>query len=364
MAHLTEGTLRRMVDDADGTREDAAHLEGCAECQSLFKSISDDARSVATMLAVPEARVDVTRAFERVRSNRAASPRLGFRLPAMMPRRPMILALAATFAAIAVLAVVAQDYKTNIQPNTVTPVPITVADMQSLSQLRNYGTVTWTKQPNLQIVSSAADAASVAGGMQPPVVTNLPKGVSANITYAAMPQAVAVFTFSADQAAAAAAQQGKTLPRMPAGMDGAKLTVTVGPAVGEIFGDLKQGSGSSTSDINPPQLVVGKSAAPTATSTQVTVKQMEDVILAQPGISPELKAAIKAIGNPSTTLPIPIPVAFATSRTVTVQGVQGVAMGDNTGVGSGVVWVKNGVVYAVGGLIKQSDAIDIANNLK
>ena len=367
MAHLTEGTLRRMVDDPDSLREDVAHLEGCPDCQALFKSISDDARSVASMLAVPEARVDVTRAYERVRSAGAAGPRLGFRLPALMPRsRPMILALAATFVAIAVLAVVAQDFKTNLQPTTVTPVPVTVADMQALSQLSNYGTVTWTKQPNLQVVNSAADAAAVAGGMQPPVVANLPKGVSTNITYAAMPQAVAVFTFSSDKAAAAAAQQGKTLPKMPASMDGAQLTVTVGPAVGEIFGDLQKssGTGSGTSQLSLPQLIVGKSAAPTATSTQVTVQQMEDVILAQPGISPELKAAIKAIGNPGTALPIPIPVPYATSTTVTVQGVQGVALGDNTGVGSGVIWVKNGVVYAVAGSIKQSDAIDIANNLK
>jgi hypothetical protein len=363
VAHLTEGTLRRMVDDPDVGRADAAHLEGCGDCQSLFKSIKDDARSVASMLAVPDARVDVTRAYERLRSAPMSGPRLGFRLPTLMPRsRPMVLALAATFVAIAILAVVAQDFKTNIQPNSVTPVPITVADMQALSQLGDYGTVTWTTQPNLQVVSSAAEAASVAGGMQPPVVTtNLPKGISPNITYAAMPKAIAVFTFSSDKAAAAAAQRGKTLPKMPAGMDGAKLTVTVGPAVGEIFGELKQGS--SASDLSLP-LIVGKSAAPTATSTQVTVKQMEDVIMAQPGISPELKAAIKAIGNPSSTLPIPIPVGYATSRTVTVQGVQGVALGDNTGVGSGVVWVKNGVVYAVAGPIKQSDAIDIANNLK
>jgi hypothetical protein len=366
VAHLTEGTLRRMVDDPDSLREDVAHLEGCADCRTLFKSISDDARSVATMLAVPDARVDVARAYERVRSAGAAGPRLGFRLQALTPRsRPMIFALAATFAAIAVLAVVAQDFKTNLQPTSVTPVPITVADMQALSQLSNYGTVTWTKQPDLQVVNSAADAATVAGGMQPPVVSNLPKGVSKNITYMAMPRAVALFTFSSDKAAAAAAQQGKTLPKMPASMDGAQLTVTVGPAVGEIFGDLQQGSstGSGTNQINPPQLIVGKSAAPTATSTQVTVQQMEDVILAQPGITPELKAAIKAIGNPGTTLPIPIPVAYATATTVTVQGVQGVALGDNTGVGSGVIWVKDGVVYAVGGFIKQTDAIDIANNL-
>ena len=57
-------------------------------------------------------------------------------------------------------------------------------------------------------------------------------------------------------------------------------------------------------------------------------------------------------------------MTYATSSKVTVQGVTGVALGDNTGVGSAVIWVKNGVVYAVAGTIKQTDAIDIANNLK
>ncbi|HEY1456412.1 MAG TPA: hypothetical protein VGG31_07930, partial [Candidatus Dormibacteraeota bacterium] len=151
----------------------------------------------------------------------------------------------------------------------------------------------------------------------------------------------------------------------PAGMDGAKLTVTVGPAVGEIYGTLKQpASGSSISTANLPQLVVGKSTAPSASSTQLSVKQIEDYLLEQPGISKELAAAIRAIDQPNTTLPIPIPIQYATSSKVQVQGVQGVALGDNTGLGSAVIWVKNGDVYAVAGTVKQSDAINVANNLK
>jgi anti-sigma factor RsiW len=355
-----------MVDDPDVTREDTAHLEACPECQSRLKTVSHEAGSIATLLAVPDARVDVASAFRRVMSTPAAQPRFGFRLPVFRPgSRPMVLALAAAVAGVALLAsAVAVNQRGSWTPNTVTPVPVTVADMQSLSQLADYGTVTWTKQPAPQIVTSASEAATVAGGLQPPTVSNLPPGVSTNVTYAAMPQATAVFTFSADKAAAAAAKQGKTLPHLPAGMDGATLTVTIGPAVGEVFGNLKQPSGSETSQMSLPQLVVGESSAPVATSTQVTVKQLEDTLLAQPGISDQLKAAIKAIGDPSTTLPIPVPVQYATSTTVTIQGVKGVALGDNTGVGSAVIWVKHGVVYAVAGSIKQSDAINIANNLK
>src|SRR5438132_342466 len=126
-----------MVDDPDvRVGADAAHLADCAECQTRLKAVSDDAHSIATLLAVPEAAIDV--------------------------------------------------------------------------------------------------------GLQPPVVAQLPAGVSTTITYGAMSQAEATFTFSAAKAAAAAAAKGKTLPKMPAEMDGATLTIVVGPAVGEVYGNLSQ----------------------------------------------------------------------------------------------------------------------------
>ncbi|HVH63491.1 MAG TPA: hypothetical protein VNA65_07815 [Candidatus Dormibacteraeota bacterium] len=365
MAHLTDGTLRRMVDDPDARAgSDAAHLETCSDCKARFGRISEDAHSVATLLAVPAASVDAASAFQKVRGAPAASPRFGIRLPiARVPRRPLMLALVAAIVGVALLGtVVAKDMKTNYSPSTVQTVPVTVADLQALSQLADYGTITWTKQPDLQVATSAGDAASVSG-IKPPVVSNLPPNFSTNITYGAMPQAQAVFTFDANKAAAAAAAHGKTLPALPKGMDGAKLTVTAGPAVGEIYGDFNKPS-SNANDFNLPQLIVGESAAPSVTSTQVTVPQLENYILQQPGISPELAAAIRSIKHPDRTLVIPIPVKFATSKDVTVQGVQGVALGDNTGVGSGVIWVKNGMVFVVAGSIKQSDALTIANNLK
>lgn len=355
-----------MVDDPDArAASDARHLEDCAECRAHFNAVADDANTISRLLAVPEARVDVAGALDRVRLASGARPRFGLRLPMVPPSsRPIRLVLAAAVAAVALVAVaLAQSNSLLVQPNTVTPVPVTVADIQSLSELSAYGTITWTTQPELQVVNSAAEAAAISG-LTPPVVANLPKGVSSNITYAAMPQAVAVFTFSAQKAAAAAASSGKALPALPAGMDGAKLTVTVGPAVGEIYGNLSQPSTSDVTQAGIPQLIVGKSTAPTATSTQVTVAQLESYLLSQPGISKNLAKAIKAVKDPSTTLLIPIPVQFATSSKVTVQGQPGVALGDNTGVGAGVIWVKHGTVYVVAGLIKQSDALAIANNLR
>ena len=367
MAHLDDGTLRRMVDDPDArVSSDAAHLDGCAECQARFKAVAEDASSIANLLAVPDAQVDVARAFQAVMQAPKAQPALGFRLPLMRPgARPLTLAFVAAVAAAALVVVGFAANGFFFQPTTVKTVPITVADIQALSQLADYGTLTWTKQPQLQATTSAADAAAIAGGLQPPVVAKLPAGVSTTVTYGGMSEAQAVFTFSAAKAAAAAAAKGKTLPKMPAEMDGATLTITVGPAVGEIYGNMSQpATGTDTNTINLPQLIVARSAAPKATATQVSLTQFEDYILAQPGITTQLKNAIQAIGDPSTTLLIPVPIEYATATQVTVQGVDGVALGDNTGVGSGVVWVKNGSVYVVAGSIKQSDAINIANNLK
>jgi hypothetical protein len=355
-----------MVDEPDGHNvAEARHFETCAECQARYKTVAEDARAITTLLAEPELKVDIASAFGRVRSAPAAQPRFGFRLPVLRPgSRPMVLAFAAALAALALLATVIAENGTIFSPSTVTPVPVTVADIQALSQLSAYGTVTWTKQPQPQIVTSADEAKKISG-LDVPVVAKLPDGVSTTVTYAALPQVTAVFTFSKDKAAAAAAQAGKTLPALPAGMDGAQITVSVGPAVASIYGNLKPSSSTDPTQANLPQLVVGKSTAPVVTtSSQITVRQIEDYLISVPGVSDQLKAALTAIGDPSITMPIPVPVEFATSSKITLTGnIDAVALGDDTGVGAAVIWVKGGMVYAVAGTIKLSAAKEIANNL-
>jgi hypothetical protein len=367
VAHLSEGTLRRLVDDPEAlTGSDRRHYMDCAACQARNKGMADDARVAATMLATPELKLDVATAFKRVQTAPAARPPFGFSLPILRPStRPMFAGLGAAAIVVALAVTAFANILPLFQPKTVQPVPVTFADMQSLSSLSAYGTLTWSTKPQPQVVLSAADAKSVSG-LDVPVVAKLPAGVSSTVTYAAMPKAVAVFTFDAKKAADAAATTGKPLPKLPSGIDGAKLTVTVGPAVVEVFGDMNAGSGtgSSPQNINLPQLIVARSAVPVVTSTGVTAKQLEDYILSMPGVTPELAAAIRSIGDPATTLPIPVPVEYASSSKVSINGDAGVALGDNTGLGSGVIWIHKTNVYVVAGSIKQSAVLDIARNLK
>jgi hypothetical protein len=277
----------------------------------------------------------------------------------------------------------AQSFITIFEPQQVVPVPVTSGELQSLPNLRDYGTMTQSAPPTAQQVASAA-AAAAATGLVVHAPASLPAGVPTNVTYTVLSQGTASFTFSAAKAQAAAAATGKTLPAMPAGLDGSTLQVTIGPAVVATYGGTMGISGGDTrlrgrragikgvvtgrataqreGDI--PTLVVAEAAPPRITSTGASAQEIEDYLLAQPGVSPQLAAEIKAIGDPTTALPIPVPVERATAQTVQVQGTSGLAVGDNTGVGSGVIWEKDGVVYGVAGALPQSQILAIANSLQ
>ena len=363
MAHLSDGSLRRIYDDPDAkTGADALHLENCVECQARLKAVSDDARSVASLLAVPDVKVDVARAFSQVTSAPAAQPKFGIRLPLVRSTsRSLVLAFAAAVAMLALIVTAVAQGGFSSTPTAVTPVPVTVADMQALYQLSDYGTMKWTTKPDLQLVPSADQVTST---VSLPTVGYLPSTVSKNVTYGTMSKAVATFTFSADKAAAAATKHGKTLPPMPKGMDGATITLTLGPAVAEVYGNLQQPTnGSDITQAALPQLVVVKSLVPTVSSTQVSAADFEKYLLQQPDISPTLADAIRALGSSGTTLPILVPVQFASHESTTVKGNPAVALGDNTGLGSGVVWISGKYVYVVAGTVKKDEAKLVANNL-
>jgi len=365
VAHLNDGTLRRMVDDRDAiAAPDREHFAGCAECKARFADMETDAKSATALLAAGDTSFDANAAYRRFTA-KPSRPRFGFHLPILRPASRGMVAALALVVLVAVGVTAAVNVSNIFQPQTVKPVPISVADLESLPKLDTYGDFKWAQEPSPAIGISKSEAEKIAG-FSAPGASSLPAGVTAGqITYAATAQIVGTFTFSAAKAQAAAAAQGKTLPAMPAGMDGATLTMTIGPAILELYGNVTPPAGGTTdaTQIKLPQLIIGESKAPSVTSDGVSAKTLEDYLLAQPGLSPELAADIKALGDPTTTLPVPVPVGYATSSQVTVQGVQGVALGDNTGIGSAIVWIKGGDVFFVGGSLKQDDALSVANHL-
>ena len=266
------------------------------------------------------------------------------------------------------------------QPSQVTTVPIQQSDLVGLDAFSNWGDVKGTSTGQLQQTETAAEAAKISGLPAIRVdASRLPAELSkAPVSYAAVTPSSGSVTFNSNA---------------PAKLRGATLNITVGPAETAIYGDLgklaqsaqgaaKPESGSApaagdTSAANQqsaarvqqalsaagPILAVAEMRAPQVTSTGPSVADIKSALLAQPGLSPAVRAAISSFDDPTGNLPIPIPSGYVNSQSVKVQGVTGTAFGDNTGLGSAVIWIKNGRVYAVAGTVAQSQVLAVANSL-
>ncbi len=333
---------------------------------------------IERLMAVPEAPIDSDRALAklRLRIEQEHLRPVTVAAPAHTPRQgPLVsfwikgLAAAASIAlALTLLTVsgVAETILTIFEPKQVVAVPITSGDLMGTAGFARYGTLTWSTQPKPYDVPDLATAARESG-LTVLTPAQLPPGVTkATARYGVMPRTTATFTFSADLARQSAASVGRTPPPMPANIDGSKLFITGGPAVVQFFDDgTAPTTGTGASPLSGlPKLVVAQGKGPTVQSDGVTVEQLQQYLLAQPGISPSLAAQIRAIKDPSSTLPIPIPVDLGTSKNVTVQGVQGVFVGDSTGLGSAVIWSKDGMVFGVAGTLTESQILAVANSLR
>ena len=267
------------------------------------------------------------------------------------------------------------------EPKSVVAVPVTQGDLSALNTacaglnlqecMGAYGTFVWTTPPQPKEAESRG-AASAAAGFAVLTPATIPAGVTGDPRYGVVNRSSATFTFSADATRQSAARQNRTAPPLPTNIDGSKLFITGGPAVVQIWGAPTPPSGPATPtspggtvDLGGvPTLVVGQAKSPTVSSDGITVDELRSYLLSQPGISPQLAAAIRAIGDPSSTLPVPVPAELAVSHPVTVQGVQGLFVGDNTGIVGAVIWQKDGMMFEVLGSFTESQALAIANSMR
>ena len=387
MRHLPDGALRRLYDEPFALDEEArAHYHDCGDCQARFTAVADDARQAQALLAVPGATVDPASALARVRAgtppnrSRLALLRGGWRRPALGGLAAAVLAggLAATMA----FTPLATNLVRIFEPTQVEPITIGQGDLTGLDAFSSWGTVQWAKQPDLMQVETAAEAAKVSGlpALHLDAAT-LPSGLAgAPVSYAAASQASGSVTFNASA---------------PQKLRGSTLTVVAGPAEAAFYGDLgklaqgaksagaaqgqAQGAPSDGAQADSgkrgvdqarnvlaqagPIMAVAEMQAPKVTSTGATVADIKSALLAQPGLSPAVRAAIESIDSPAGNLPIFIPAGQVNAHGVRVQGTSGTAVGDNTGLGSAVIWIKGGRVHAVAGTLTEDQVLAVANGL-
>ena len=362
MRHLSEGVLRRVHDDRfAASNHERHHLDGCTRCQERMAAVAADATRAAALFAGEPAAVDVGSGLAAMRRRLAAGqrPATSIATPPAMRRRRWAVGLVAVpvIAAGLVGTASAAGLFSIFSPTQVAPVTLTTADLHGLPDLRGYGTMRVT-EPTETAVASAADASRLSGLrlLQP---GSLPSDVPSTARWEVVGPATATFTLDSLAAAADAARHHHAAPSIPSNLDGTTVTVHAGPAVIAVYGNHASAHGIG----GLPSLVIAEGTRPTATTNGASLAQLEQFLLAQPGVSPQLAAEIRSIGSPSSTLPIPIISGLMTSQSITIDGVPGVVAGDSSGLGSAVIWEKGGIVYGVGGLLPQAELVDIARSL-
>ena len=381
MTHLDEGTLRRMGDEPLAiSAAQQRHYDGCDRCRERGARIGAGTRAIAELLAVPalsvDPRVAYARLMTRVNAQEAAHPVHWYerRAPAIgwlgLLRAAAVVVVAAALAVGFTASGYAQRLLTVFHPTRIVSVQVSPADLRGAGPILEYGSLAWNPAPPaVQAAGSLAVAARTAGL---PALTpgTLPAAVGTSVTYGTIGQATASYRFDRNRLAASAARQGVRAAPMPEAIDGSTLYVTTGPSLLQVYGPLPVGAGAPAAQPSAqagglygslPRLVIVETRTPTVTSTGASASQLQDYLLAQPGVPPDLAAQLRAIKDPTSALPIPIPNGLATSKPVQVQGVQGLLV--DAGLAVGVIWQKDGIIYAVLGQLTPDQILQIAGSL-
>jgi len=355
--HPTEGVLRRLVDEPAGVAVlDRRHVAGCTTCLDDVASARQDAAVVAAALDVQLGDVDIDAEWQRFTA--AAEARRAPRAPRAHGRRAGVRRQAVAAVAVAAVlagagAAAAFDWLPIFRTERIVPVGFRTADLLALPDLDAYGDIEVTAAPDVRRVADAATAAA-ATGLDVPDVTTLPRGVSGEPVYEVGDEVSAVFTFSAERAADAAADAGATLPTPPPDLDGSQVRLVAGPGVAAIWSPRG----------GVPSLVVARAVAPTAFSTGVPFETVRDYLLSIPGLPDGVATQLRAFAADGDTLPLPVHTDRFTTSSADVDGARATVLTTPDRTLAAVVWVEDGIVHAVAGPLDADEVLTVARGLR
>ncbi len=263
-----------------------------------------------------------------------------------------------------------------IQQVTVVPIDATGLEQlngndalgKQLSQLIS-SSVKTTKEPGKPVEVSDANQASQQAGFS----VRLPAGLT--------PSRISVmnssaFTVTIDRAKAQALLQeaGRSDLVLPDSIDGAEVSVDIPAAVSAAYGTCPAPDAQGDPDMQgsrgrryPDCIIFAQIPSPTVTAPpSIDVPQLAQIALEFTGMTPEQAKAFTDSVNWTSTLVVPIPKNAATYEQVTVDGVTGtlIQRPSDDAPEFLLLWVKNGIIYTIGGLGSNSQqAIDMGNSL-
>jgi hypothetical protein len=390
--HLSDGQLRAAGDD-ELDSSGLTHLQSCSHCQIRQKALQNRSLLVADQLSflsseTKDADLSTSSAWLRFNEYKLiqketnmykklfASPLIQYGIPALL-----IFALIFAFPGTRALA---SELLNLFRIQQVTVVPVDFTGMEQLNgtvgnnigQLIS-GSVTMQKEPGDPInVDNAAEASQLAG-----FNVRAPQGQTPS-RISVMGSASFTFTINRDKAQAVLDEAGRGDLVLPREVDGADVSVNIPSSVSMAFGTCPEPSNSSEAEREMERETKGSGSpgrmyadciifaqipSPEVSApASLDIDQLAQIGLEFTGMTAEEAAEFTSTVDWTSTLVVPIPRNAATNQQITVDGVTGtlIERPSDDAPRFALFWVKDGIVYTIGGLGSNSQtALEIANSL-
>ncbi len=388
--HLNDGQIRAALDH-EVDEETLRHLESCPACRERQIQLAAQAHLAKGMLAFlssptanpgPAERMALARFYrQKINVKETSSMKKIFASPALKIGLTLLVLLALILAIPSTRAL-ADRVLSLFRVQQVTVIPVDFTGLQNLTGNSALGkqisellssSINMSQKPGAPVIASSGTDASVKAGF----TVRLPQ--------AAAPSYISVdggaaFTFKVDRARAQALlnEAGRSDLVLPASIDGADIAVNVPASVSAYFGTCPDPT-ATTNTANSPidrgmngrrypdcQLLVQLPSPTVNAPSDIDIGQLAQIGLEFTGMTSDQAAAFTSSVDWTTSLVIPIPKNAATYTQVSVDGVSGtlIQRPPDDAPQFVLIWVKNGIVYALGGLGSDTTkALQLANSL-
>lgn len=181
------------------------------------------------------------------------------------------------------------------------------------------------------------------------------------------------FTINRDRAQAILDEAGRSDLQLPASLDEAEISVEIPAGVSLAYGKCPNLIGEETERLYWNQLrtciILAQIPSPTVNApADLDVAQLAEIGLQFTGMTADEARAFSQNVDWASTLVVPIPRNGHSYEQVSVDGVTGNLIYRETDDGVParytLLWVKNGIIYAVSGFDDPQAGLDLANSLK
>ena len=385
--HLDDGQLRAAL-DGELPANELRHLEGCNTCRQRQANLGVQIQRTASHLAFlsDEMVQNPLTANTALRNfyDRKLSQKETNMFKKLMASTAFRLAALAAILLVLIISIpstraLADELLSLFRVQQVTVIPVDFTGMQKLtgngalsqqiSALISNSTTVTQKSGDPLDVSDAAEASQKAG-----FGVRLPAGVPATNLRVLNSMA---FNFTIDRVKAQALldEAGRSDLLLPNEIDGAVINVNIPASVSADYGTCpapsEAGKGRTANGSmgrNYPDCVIfSQIPSPVVKAPAgVDIAQLAQIGFEFSGMTKEQAAAFTQTVDWTSTLVVPIPKNAATYQQVSVDGVTGtlIQRPADDAPQFALLWVKNGIVYAIGGLGTDTQkALQMANSL-